>query len=146
VSSQLGNLFVGKMRKEDKEKYKYKRIEIYLSPKDAALFEKKAVLYKNWGPFIRDAMKQFNDIGTHRKIEALNEMTGLYKKHQQELSWIGGNLNQVVKRANELSIIGELTQSYFDDILFPQVREIHSLICEIKDEQYQIVKKIMRKA
>jgi hypothetical protein len=134
------------MRKEDKEKYKYKRIEIYLSPKDAALFEKKAVLYKNWGPFIRDAMKQFNDIGTHRKIEALNEMTGLYKKHQQELSWIGGNLNQVVKRANELSIIGELTQSYFDDILFPQVREIHSLICEIKDEQYQIVKKIMRKA
>ena len=146
MSSQLGNLFVGKMRKEDKEKYKYKRIEIYLSPKDAALFEKKAVLYKNWGPFIRDAMKQFNDIGTHRKIEALNEMTGLYKKHQQELSWIGGNLNQVVKRANELAIIGELTQSYFDDVLFPQVREIHSLICEIKDEQYQIVKKIMRKA
>ena len=105
-----------------------------------------AILYRNWGAFIRDAVKQFNDIGTHRKIEALNEMTGLYKKHQQELSWIGGNLNQVVKRANELAIIGELTQSYFDDVLFPQVREIHSLICEIKDEQYQIVKKIMRKA
>ena len=98
------------------------------------------------GSFIRDAVKQFNDIGTHRKIEALNEMTGLYKKHQQELSWIGGNLNQVVKRVNELAIIGELTQSYFDDVLFHQVREIHSLICEIKDEQYQIVKKIMRKA
>ena len=110
------------------------------------LFLKKAIHYKNWGAFIRDAMKQFNDIGTHRKIEALNEMTGLYKKHQQELSWIGGNLNQVVKRVNELAIIGELTQSYFDDVLFPQVREIHSLICEIKDEQYQIVKKIMRKA
>jgi hypothetical protein len=37
------------MRKEDKAKYNYKRIEIYLSPKDAALFEKKAILYKNWG-------------------------------------------------------------------------------------------------
>jgi hypothetical protein len=72
-------------------------------------------------------------------------MTALYKKHQQELSWIGGNLNQVVKRANELAIIGKLTQSYFDDILFPQVREIQELICEIKDEQYHIVKKIMRK-
>ena len=94
------------MRKEDRAKYNYKRIEIYLSPKDAVLFEKKAILYRNWGAFIRDAVKQFNDIGTHRKIEALNEMTGLYKKHQQELSWIGGNLNQVVKRANELAIIG----------------------------------------
>ena len=133
------------MRREDKAKYNYKRIEIYLSPKDAALFEKKAILSRNWGAFIRDAVKQFNDIGTHRKIEALNEMTALYKKHQQELSWIGGNLNQVVKRANELAIIGELTLSFFDDILFPQVREIQELICEIKDEQYQIVKKIMRK-
>ena len=72
-------------------------------------------------------------------------MTALYKKYQQELSWIGGNLNQVVKRANELAIIGELTQSYFDDVLFPQVREIQELICEIKNEQYQIVKKIIHK-
>ena len=68
-----------------------------------------------------------------------------FKKYQQELSWIGGNLNQVVKRANELAIIGELTQSYFDDILFSQVREIQELICEVKDEQYQIVKKIIRR-
>lgn len=68
-----------------------------------------------------------------------------FKKYQQELSWIGGNLNQVVKRANELAIIGELTQSYFDDILFSQVREIQELICEVKNEQYQIVKKIIRR-
>ena len=133
------------MRKEDKAKYNYKRIEIYLSPKDAALFEKKAVLYKNWGPFIRDAVKQFNDIATLRRIDALNEMTALYKKYQQELSWIGGNLNQAIKRANELAIIGELTQSYFEDILSPQVREIQELICNIKDEQSLIVKRLIRR-
>jgi len=44
------------MRKEDKAKYNYKRIEIYLSPKDAALFEKKAIHYKNWGPFVRESL------------------------------------------------------------------------------------------
>jgi hypothetical protein len=133
------------MRKEDKAKYNYKRIEIYLSPKDAALFEKKAIHYKNWGPFIRDAVKQFNDIGILRRIDALNEMTALYKKYQQELSWIGGNLNQAIKRANELAIIGELTQSYFEDILSPQVREIQELICDIKDEQSLIVKRLIRR-
>ena len=74
------------MRKVDQAKYKYKRIEIYLNEKDAALFEKKAVHYKNWGPFIRDAVKQFNDIGTVRKLDALNEMVSLYKKHQDELT------------------------------------------------------------
>jgi hypothetical protein len=132
-----------KMRKEDKAKYNYKRIEIYLSPKDAALFEKKAVHYKNWGPFIRDAVKQFNDIGTLRRIDALNE-TALYKKYQQELSWIGDNLNQAVKRANELAIDGKLDQFYYDNVIFPQVREIQILICEIKDEQHTIAKKLIR--
>ena len=133
------------MRKEDKAKYNYKRIEIYLSPKDADLFEKKAILYKNWGPFIRDAVKQFNDIATLRRIDALNEMTALYKKYQQELSWIGGNLNQTVKRANELAIIGKLDQFYYSYLLYPRIKEIQELICEIKDEQQEIVKKLIRK-
>jgi hypothetical protein len=133
------------MRKEDKAKYNYKRIEVYLTPKDAALFEKKAVHYKNWGPFIRDAVKQFNDIGTHRKLEALNEMVNLYKKHQDELSWIGGNFNQTVKRANELANNGELNQSYFDKVLSPQIREIQELICDIKEEQHQIARILTRK-
>ena len=138
-------MFIGKMRKEDKAKYNYKRIEIYLSPKDAALFEKKAVLYKNWGPFIRDAVKQFNDIGILRRIDALNEMTALYKKYQQELSWIGGNLNQTAKRANELAIIGKLDQFYYDNLLYPRIMEIQKLICDIKDEQSLIVKRLIRR-
>jgi len=133
------------MRKEDKAKYNYKRIEIYLSPKDAALFEKKAVHYKNWGPFIRDAVKQFNDIGILRRIDALNEMTALYKKYQQELSRIGGNLNQTVKKANELAIIGKLDQFYYDNLLYPRIMEIQELICEIKDEQQQIVARLIRR-
>ena len=133
------------MRKEDKAKYNYKRIEIYLSPKDAALFEKKAIFYKNWGPFIRDAVKQFNDIATLRRIDALNEMTALYKKYQQELSWIGGNLNQAVKRANELAIVGNLDQFYYDNLLYPRIMEIQELICEIKDEQQEIVKRLIRR-
>ena len=119
--------------------------EVYLTPKDAALFEKKAVHYKNWGPFIHDAVKQFNDIGTHRKLEALNEMVNLYKKHQDELSWIGGNFNQTVKRTNELAINGELNQSYFDKVLSPQIREIQELICDIKEEQHQIAQTLIRK-
>lgn len=130
------------MRKEDKVKYNYKRIEVYLTPKDAALFEKKAVHYKNWGPFIRDAVKQFNDLGTHRKLEALTEMVNLYKKHQDELSWLGGNLNQAMKRANEMAQNKELSQSYYDEILFPQIREIQVFLLDIKEELHQIAKKL----
>ncbi len=71
-------------------------------------------------------------------------MTALYKKYQQELSWIGGNLNQVVKRANELAIIGKLDQLYYENLLYPRIMEIQELICEIKDEQQKIVKKLIK--
>ena len=81
------------MRKEDKAKYNYKRIEIYLSPKDAALFEKKAIHYKNWGPFVRDAVKQFNDIGILRRIDVLNEMTALLLELAFRLCRIGVDFN-----------------------------------------------------
>ena len=72
-------------------------------------------------------------------------MTALYKKYQQELSWIGGNLNQVVKRANELAIIGKLDQLYYENLLYPRIMEIQELICDIKDEQQEIVLKLIKK-
>lgn len=97
------------------------------------------------GPFIRDAVKQFNDIGILRRIDALNEMTALYKKYQQELSLIGGNLNQVVKRANELAIIGKLDQFYYSNLLYPRIMEIQELICDIKGEQQEIVLRLIKK-
>ena len=70
-------------------------------------------------------------------------MTALYKKYQQDLSWNGGNLNQAVKRANELAIIGKLDQFYFSNLLYPRVKEIQELICEIKVEQNQIVENLI---
>ena len=72
-------------------------------------------------------------------------MTALYKKYQQELSWIGGNLNQAVKRANELSIIGKLDQFYYENLLYPRIMEIQELICDIKDEQQQIITRLIRR-
>ena len=53
---------------------KTKRLWLRLSPEEDALFKEKASNYNNVSAMIRDAVLQFNDIGTVRKIEALNEM------------------------------------------------------------------------
>jgi hypothetical protein len=93
---------------------------------------------------IRDAVRQFNDIGTIRRMEALNEMTELYRKYQQDLSWLGGNFNQSMKRANELAIGHELRQEYYDQVILPQVRHILNFLEDIKTEQQQIVQKLIK--
>jgi hypothetical protein len=123
---------------------KTKRLWIRISAQDAELIRQKAANYKTVSSMIWDAIKQFDDTGTKRKIVALNEMTVLYKKYQQDLSWMGGNFNQVVKRANELAIANELTVPFFENVLFPQIMELQKLLTAIKQEQHQIAKRLTR--
>ena len=144
ITSQLGNLIIGKMRKELNAKYKYKRLELYLKPDEEALFRRKAARYKSVSAMIRDAVKQFDDTATQGRIEALNKMAALYRQYQQELSWLGGNFNQTVKRANELAIGQELTPQFFEQVLYPQVADIQKLISDIKREQHDIVKQVTK--
>ena len=117
---------------------KTKRLWIRLSPEEEALFKRKAAHYSTVSAMVRDAVKQFDDTATVGQIDALNKMTDLYLKFQQDLSWLGGNFNQTMKRANELAIAQELTPQFFEQVLYPQVTEIQKLINSVKREQHDI--------
>ena len=121
-----------------------KRLWIRLSPEEEALFRRKAARYKTVSQMVRDAVNQFDDTATHGKLDALRQMTTLYRKYQQDLSWLGGNFNQTMKRANELAIGQELTPQFFEQVLYPQVTEIQKLINSIKREQHDIAKQLTR--
>lgn len=119
-----------------------KRLWIRLSPEEEALFRRKAARYKTVSAMVRDAVRQFDDTATRGKIDAINRMTDLYVKYQQDLSWLGGNFNQTVKRANELAIGQELTPQFFEQVLYPQVAQLQQLLSDIKREQHQIAKQL----
>ena len=121
---------------------KTKRIWIRLSADEEALFRRKAARYKTISAMVRDAVKQFDDTATRGKIDAINHVTDLYVKYQQDLSWLGGNFNQTMKRANELAIAQELTPQFFEQVLYPQVVQLQQLISDIKREQHHIVKQL----
>ena len=123
---------------------KTRRFWIRLTPEEDALFKEKAANYQTISAMVRDAVRQFNDIGTKRKIEALTEMAALYRKYQQDLAWLGGNFNQAMKRANELAIGGELTQSYYENVIIPQLTHLLDFLEKVKDEQHKIFMKLTR--
>ena len=123
---------------------KTKRFWIRLSPEEEALFRRKAARYKTVSQMVRDAVSQFDDTATHGKLDALRQMTALYRKYQQDFSWLGGNFNQTMKRANELAIGQELTPQFFEQVLYPQVTEILKLLNSIKREQHDIAKQLTR--
>lgn len=48
---------------------------------------------------IRDAVRQFNDVQTKRKIEAMVELKDYYVRNDNKLSWLGSNINQIAHNA-----------------------------------------------
>ena len=118
--------------------------KVRLKEEEYELFRQKASGYQSMSSMIRDAVQQFNDIGTIKRIEALNEMTELYKKYQQDLSWLGGNFNQAMKRANELAIGNSLSQEYYEDVIIPQAKQILMFLEKLKSEQTKIAKKLIK--
>ena len=132
------------MRKDDKNKSRYKRIELYLKPQELELFSSKASGYHSMADMIRDAVAQHNDMGSLRKMEALNELFSFYQRFLQELGWLGGNFNQVVKRANELALSGNLSKEYLDSVIVPQSKRVIPLLESIKAEHQRIARKIIK--
>ena len=132
------------MRKDNKYRARYKRVELYLKPQELELFRRKASGYHSISEMIRDAVAQHNDLISIHKIDSLNELNSFYQKFQQNLGWLGGNFNQAVKRANELALTGNLSQEYYDTVIIPQVKMIIPLLEGIKAEHQRIAKKVIK--
>ena len=121
-----------------------KRVYIRLNDTEMEIFRNKAKNYTQMSSMIRAAVNQFNDAWAIRRLDALNELSGLIRSFSVELSKIGGNVNQVAKRANELVYAGELNQEYYDKVVLPTVEEIQKMMLDVKDQQSQILNKLIK--
>ena len=107
--------------------------KVRLSDEELQLFQKKAQSYDgNTSALIRDAVARFDDKRTRGRIEAMATLLSFYTKYQQQLSWLGGNFNQVMHRANELAIDDKLNENYFHKVVMPEVKEAVKTIRGIK--------------
>lgn len=120
------------------------RFEIRLSEEEYKLFKQKAERYQTMSSMIRDAVRDFDDVNTQGKIDSLTEIKNYYTRFDQRLGWLGGNINQAQKRANELAITGELSPEYIYRVLFPKINEAISVIREMKTEQDAIYAKLLK--
>ena len=127
--------------KKDKKTH---QIHILLNDAELEIFKKKAKNYHQLSNMIRDAVVQFNDRAATESFDQLNNLSELIRTFGVEMSKQGGNLNQAVKRANELIYSGELNQDYYDKVLLPIVEKNQNLIFEIKTQQAKILNKLIK--
>ena len=109
--------------------------KVRLNDEELRLFQKKSQSYGgNTSALIRDAVARFDDKRTRGRIEAMATLLSFYTKYQQQLSWLGGNFNQVMHRANELAIDGKLSENYFHEVIMPEAQTAVKVIRGIKAE------------
>ena len=125
-------------------KQRTERFEMRLTPEEAAGIREKSKRYHSVSNFIRMAVNEFSDTDAKTRLELCNDTARLCRKFQGELLWMGSNLNQAVKRANELAVAGLLSESYFKDILAPMIEGVEKMIKAVKSEQADIARKAIR--
>ena len=109
--------------------------KVRLSDEELQLFQRKAQSYGgNTSAMIRDAVSRFDDKRTRGRIEAMSMLLTFYTKYHQQLSWLGGNFNQVMHRANELAIDDKLSENYFRKVIMPEAQTNLKAIRSIKAE------------
>ncbi len=121
-----------------------RRIEIRLTEEEAEKIRNNASGYSSIGHYIRCAVSEYSNVNAREHIRLINELGEYYQNCQNQLSWAGGNLNQSVKRANELSVAGLLSGAYIKDVLMPVVSETLTSIESLKAELEKITKKVIK--
>lgn len=133
------------MRHSDKIQLRSKRIEIRLTEAEYARIKEKSANFGSIGHYIRSAIKEFSDVNAKRSLEMVDELTGYYKEYRDYLSHISGNLNQTVKRANELSVAGLLTSAYLSQVVLPSIDSTKKSIGIFQGELLKVTQKIYKK-
>ena len=117
-----------------------KYFQLRLTPEEYTALKSKAEKYNSVSEYIRTALQEFSDLDTQERIRMMTDLGQFYRDYSNRLSWTGSNLNQAVKRANELAICGQLTGTYITTILMPLIEETNTLISELKRQLLTLTK------
>ena len=90
--------------------------------------------YQSVSNYIRQAVQEFTHVDVRQQIEMMQDLRAFYRKFQNELSWAGSNLNQSVKRANELAVAGLLAPSYVYEVLLPSIQDMQETLNKLKED------------
>lgn len=121
-----------------------KRIEIRLTEEEAEAIRKNASGYSSLGHYIRCAVSEYSNIHAREQLRLMNTLGDYYRDYENQLSWAGSNLNQSVKRANELSVAGLLTPAYIREVLLPVISATQESINSLKSELEKLTKQALR--
>jgi len=115
-----------------------KVFQLRLTPEEAVMLKEKAAAYGSVSHYIRCAVAECSNVNAKQRLELIDELGAFYREYRDRLSWAGGNLNQSVKRANELAIAGKLAYGSFCVMRHNRNPDVYGLCRRFKTLSSQI--------
>lgn len=124
---------------------KTKYIKVRMTPEEQSTLKEKLKEKKmTIATYVRSAMAEYSNTDARQRLELTNNLGTFYRKFREELSWAGSNLNQSVKRANELAVAGLLPPSYIREVLMPVILETQKTLNEIKRDLETVTRRAIK--
>lgn len=124
---------------------KTKYIKVRMTPEEQSTLKEKLKEKKmTIATYVRSAMAEYSNTDARQRLELINNLGTFYRKFREELSWAGSNLNQSVKRANELAVVGLLPPSYIREVLMPVILETQKTLNEIKRDLETVTRRAIK--
>lgn len=124
---------------------KTKYIKVRMTPEEQSTLKEKLKEKKmTIATYVRSAMAEYSNTDARQRLELINNLGTFYRKFREELSWAGSNLNQSVKRANELAVAGLLPPSYIREVLMPVILETQKTLSEIKRDLETVTRRAIK--
>lgn len=121
-----------------------KCILIRLTPEEYESLKNNSSCCNSISQYIRTAIKVYSDNSIKNKLAAIDNLTTYCKQYHNILFHTAANLNQVIKRANELNHAGLLSASFINEHIMPDVKSCTSVIVQIRDMLNKIMKSLTR--
>ena len=116
------------------KKLKTQSIKVRMTEDEMAYYQQQAASYTSMSHYVRAAMKEYSNPNLKLQHELIPQIGEFYQKVHNELSWAGGNLNQAMKRTNELAAAKLLTPSFVEKVLFPVIVDTRDSIHQIQEQ------------
>lgn len=121
-----------------------RRTEVRLTEDEYARIKKQSAAFGSVGHYIRSAIKEFSDINARQRLDLMNDLGKFYRAYRDDIFHISGNLNQSVKRANELAVAGLLSPSYISQVLMPEIQTTQKALDSFHQELIIATKKALK--
>lgn len=109
-------------------------VKVRMTAEEFGQVRERAAPFGTVSGYVREALRAFPDVDAKRRLAMIEDFNSFSRKFRDELAWMGGNLNQASKRANELAAAGLLRHDYLQETFLPVVAGTKESVDRLRSE------------